>query len=186
MLDKRIVLIGLLVVVGLSLWPSGVLPSRAAKTQDTGQPDSVLLEEIRGLRTDIAALRSEIKELRAELGGETPATTGQRSGDEASGLHASVCGEWKEHWGTPGQTDVTYNDGYRITRTTDGKVKVVITTRNQAIWDERLDQDLLTFTQRTDAYVVKYSLRLQSDGEWMLGTATTPYKVVSVKWERTK
>ena len=98
----------------------------------------------------------------------------------------TVLGEWKEHWGTPGQTDVTYHDRYRVTQTRDGNVKVQILSRNQRIYDEKLDGTLLTFTQRTDAFVVKYSLTLQQDGSWMVGTATTPQKVVKVKWERTK
>lgn len=105
---------------------------------------------------------------------------------DARSAGATVVGEWKEHWGTPGQTDVTYHDQYRVTRASDDKVTVEILNRKQTIEDEQLKQRTLTFTQHTDTYVVKYSLTLQQDGKWMNGTATTPEKVVNVKWERTE
>ena len=80
---------------------------------------------------------------------------------------ASVFWEWKEHWGTPGQTNVTYHDQYRVTRTSDNRVKVEILNRRQKTENEQLKQNLLIFTQHTDTYVVKYSLTLQQDGKWM-------------------
>jgi len=98
----------------------------------------------------------------------------------------SVVGEWKEYWGTPGQTDVTYHDQYRVSQADDTTIKVTILNRNQLITEERLEKNTLTFTQRTDAYIVRYSLTLQPDNKWMVGTATTPKQVVDVKWERTK
>jgi len=97
----------------------------------------------------------------------------------------SVLGEWKEHWGTPGETDVTYSDQYKISPADDSKVKVAILNRKQVIENEHLEGSTLTFTQHTDMYIVKYSLTLQPDNKWMIGTATTPDKVVKVKWERT-
>jgi len=96
----------------------------------------------------------------------------------------SVFGEWKEHWGTPGQTDVTYNDLYRVTQTSGGNVKVQILNRNQKIYGEHLNGTVLTFSQRTDTLVVEYSLTLRQDGRWMVGTATTPKKAVDIKWEK--
>ncbi|MBM4311583.1 MAG: hypothetical protein FJ119_11660 [Deltaproteobacteria bacterium] len=99
---------------------------------------------------------------------------------------ASFVGEWSEHWGTPGQTDVTYHDQYKVRQEDNGAVKVTILNRKQLIKDERVEKDTLTFTQHTDRYVVKYSLTLQPDNKWMIGTATTPKEVVPVKWERTK
>ena len=101
---------------------------------------------------------------------------------------ASLSGvtEWKEHWGAPGKTDVTYHDAYRVTQTGEGKVKVEILNRNQRTFDERLEGRSLTFTQHTDTFVVKYSLALESDGQWLVGTARTPNEVVEVKWEKTK
>jgi len=113
------------------------------------------------------------------------ASGGTKRGPEASAT-ASAVGEWKEHWGTPGQTDVTYHDRYKVTRTTGSKLKVAIVSRKQRIWEERFVDGLLTFTQHTDTYVVKYSLKLRPDGKWLVGTATTPKKVVPVKWERLK
>ena len=80
----------------------------------------------------------------------------------------TVLGEWKEHWGTTGQTDVTYHDMYRVAQTSGGNLKVQILSRNQKIYDEQLDGTMITFTQNTDRYVVKYALTLQQDGKWMV------------------
>ncbi len=98
----------------------------------------------------------------------------------------TVAGEWKEHWGSPGQTDVTYHDLYRVAGANDGSIKVQILGRDQTIYDEHLEGMVLTFTQHTDTYVVHYALTLQQDGQWMAGTATTPKSVVNIRWERTK
>jgi hypothetical protein len=94
----------------------------------------------------------------------------------------SVVGEWKDHWGAPGT--LKYNDLYRVTQTSTGKLKVQILNRKQEIFDEQLNGTVLTFSQRTD-FVVQYSLTLQQDGRWMVGTATMPKKVFDVRWEKT-
>ena len=115
-----------------------------------------------------------------------PTPSPAQSQEAVSKPAITVLGEWKEYWGTPGETDVTYHDQYRVTQASNGDVKVEILNRDQKIYDEELNGKLLTFTQRTDAYIVKYSLTLQKDGGWMIGTATTPQKSFDVKWERTK
>jgi hypothetical protein len=92
-------------------------------------------------------------------------------------------GEWKEYWETP---DVSDNDLYRVTQSSGGNVKVQILSRNRKIYNEQLESMVLTFTQYTDTFVVQYSLTLHQDGRWMVGTATTPKKVVNVTWEKTK
>ncbi len=112
--------------------------------------------------------------------------SGAASKDQEAKAEATAAGEWKEYWGTPGETDVTYHDQYRVTVAADGGVKVVIINRDQKIFEERLTGSLLTFKQRTDAFVVEYSLALNPDGSWLIGTATTPVKTYGVKWERTK
>lgn len=88
--------------------------------------------------------------------------------------------------GTPGQTDVTYHDQYKISQDGNGTIKVTILNRDQLIKDERVEKGTLTFTQRTDAYVVKYALTIQPDNTWLIGKAATPKEVFPVKWERTK
>jgi len=113
-----------------------------------------------------------------------PATAKPADGQKQ--VFKTVITEWKEYWGTPGETNVTYHDQYRITQTSGGNVKVEILNRNQKTSNERLEGNVLTFTQHTDTFVVQYSLTLQPDGKWMVGTATTPKKVVNVKWEKTK
>ena len=94
-------------------------------------------------------------------------------------------GEWKEYFGTPGQTDVKYNDVYRVTPDDDGRVKVQILKKRQPIFDERLEDGVLRFTQKT-TFEISYVLRLQPDGKWLLGTVTTPDKTFDVRWERVR
>ncbi|MGA9115712.1 MAG: hypothetical protein WB626_02945 [Bacteroidota bacterium] len=125
-----------------------------------------------------------------ERQGSAPRSSAGATGDvEGRGTtlrsSATVAGEWKEHWGTPGQTDVTYNDRYRVTLA-GSTVDVRILEKDQRIFDERLEGNVLMFSQRTDAWVVRYELTLQPDGRWLSGTATTPEKIVPVKWERVR
>ncbi len=97
----------------------------------------------------------------------------------------TLAGEWKEYWGTPGETDVNYNDRYRISIAADGTVTVAILEKDQRIENARIEGNRLTFQQFT-SFKLDYDLRLQPDGKWLVGTVTTPEKVVNVKWERIK
>ncbi len=118
----------------------------------------------------------------SEAGAATQGNSGVPTPDSA----LTVLGEWREHWGTPGQTTVTYHDLYRVYQASDGSIKVQIINRNQKISSENLNGSLLAFTQQTDAYTVRYLLNLQQDGKWLAGTATTPNGTYNVKWERTR
>jgi len=95
-----------------------------------------------------------------------------------------IIGDWSEQWGTPGETDVTYHDQYRITQTADGGVNVQILHKNQSIFNVRFENNLLTFSQKTDAFVVKYALTLHQSYNLLSGTATTPKKAYDIKWTR--
>jgi hypothetical protein len=102
----------------------------------------------------------------------------------AQGQPATVIwGEWKEYWGTPGETDVKYNDVYRVIPADGGRVKVQILNKQHPIFDERLEDGVLRFTQKT-SFEIQYALKLQPDGKWLAGTVTTPKKSFDVKWER--
>ena len=101
----------------------------------------------------------------------------------AAGEATTVAGEWKEYWGTTGQTDVTYNDHYRVSIDTDGGGVVERVGKETTIDAVELKTNGITFTQHT-AFPVKYALSLQSDNKWLVGTATTPKKVVNIRWER--
>lgn len=92
----------------------------------------------------------------------------------------SVVGKWQgeEYWGTrmPGQYRVTW---------TKGVINVELLNRNEKIDDIWLDQNVLTFTQHTSSGWIKYSLKLQQDGNWMIGTAKTPERIWGdIKWKR--
>lgn len=111
----------------------------------------------------------------------------QPSGSASNTLEfTAITGDWKEYWGTPGKTDVTYHDRYRISRTSSSAYEVKILNRKQRIYGEHYDGRTLRFSQRTNAFVVKYSLSLRKDGRWLIGTATTPKKTVDIKWQRIK
>jgi hypothetical protein len=118
---------------------------------------------------------------------KTATGKGTGTGNEAAPspvLGSSIYGEWKEYWGIPGLTDVTYHDRYRITPTADGGVDVEIISRDQPVYDENFDGRKLTFTQRSDSYILHYSFVLSQDG-WLVGTVETPEKTEIVKWEKT-
>ncbi len=95
-----------------------------------------------------------------------------------------LLGEWKEHWGIPGDTDVTYNDRYRISRGENNRIVVAITTREQRIFDVSVRHGVLHFTQRTDAFEVRYRLILPGKERWMIGSATTPKGSYPIIWSR--
>jgi hypothetical protein len=120
----------------------------------------------------------------SSLGNAQGAADASSLGNAQGAVAASFRGKWKEYWGTPGQTDVTYHDLYRVDQSDDMKIKVTVLSRKQWIHDESIDQSTLTFTQHTDYYMVKYSLTMQPGNQWMIGTATTPKKIFPVKWER--
>ncbi len=98
----------------------------------------------------------------------------------------TLVGEWREFWNPGKQTDVTYHDRYKITTASSGAVEVRIISRSQRISSERVEGATLSFTQQTDTLTVEYSLTLQPDGNWLVGTAKTPKELVPVKWERVR
>ncbi len=104
--------------------------------------------------------------------------------DSASTDETTLLGEWKEHWGIPGDTDVSYNDRYRISRGQDNRIGVAITSREQRIFDVSVRNGVLHFTQRTDAFEVRYRLILPGKERWMIGSATTPKGSYPIIWSR--
>lgn len=116
--------------------------------------------------------------------GYEPAGTSASSGSASSGkTYSGITGVWKEYWGTPGKTDVTYNDRYRITKTGSGAYEVSIMNRTQRIYGESYNNGVLNFSQQT-SFTVKYALVLDSTGQWLVGTATTPKKSYNIRWQR--
>jgi len=97
----------------------------------------------------------------------------------------NLFGNWREHWGIPGHTDVTYNDRYRVSRGSGGQVQVEITSRDQRIWDIEVRDGILSFKQRTDTLTVQYRLHLPGKERWMIGSATTPRGSYPIIWAKT-
>lgn len=96
---------------------------------------------------------------------------------------AHLVGTWREFWGAPGETDVTYHDEYQVTFA-DGVAGVVsMSDHPDEIKSVTIDGHSLDLVIHT-AFDVHYQLHLEADGNNLTGTATTPDKVVPIRWER--
>lgn len=98
---------------------------------------------------------------------------------------ATAAGTWSEDFGKPGETDVTYHDQYEVSIDEDGTAQVKILVRNQKIENVRLAGNRLTFRLMT-SFWIEYDLRLEPDGNTMIGTAKTPNKLVNITWHRVR
>jgi hypothetical protein len=96
----------------------------------------------------------------------------------------TVLGKWREYWGTPGETDVTYHDEYEV-GDKDGQPYVVPLAQDHpdVINTVTIKGDDLDLVIQT-AFEVHYQLHLDAGGATMSGTATTPDKTVPIRWER--
>jgi hypothetical protein len=105
-------------------------------------------------------------------------------GNGPAAAAASPVGSWREFWGVPGETDVTYHDEYRVWME-GGEAHAA--PMNQEHPDEiqsvRIDGDNLDIVIHT-SFDVHYQLRLEPGGAALTGTATTPDKTVPIRWER--
>jgi hypothetical protein len=107
-----------------------------------------------------------------------------RPADSTPAASTSPLGLWREQWGIPGETDVTYHDEYEV-GSRDGQLYVL--PRNQEEPDEiqsvRIEGDVLDMVIHT-SFDIHYVLRMDPGGASMSGTATTPDKVVPIRWDR--
>ena len=101
----------------------------------------------------------------------------------AEGDRSPFTGVWKEFWSPDTTTDVNYNDEYAIGVDAVGRPKVLMLSRNQTTFDEKIDGQTITLTLQT-SFLVKYTLKLREDGSALDGTAETPNKTVKIRWER--
>ena len=95
-----------------------------------------------------------------------------------------MAGLWREFWGIPGETDVTYNDEYLIQ--VDGRRVLVVpqsSDHQDTIVSVSIDGDDLDLVLRT-SFEVHYRLRLDPDGNTLRGNAETPSKSFPIRWER--
>ncbi len=103
----------------------------------------------------------------------------------------NLVGQWKEHWGVGVETNVNYNDLYKIQLDDAGKISVVCTNKNKYKIDRILfDGQEISFRKQNKAYpsgkfYVYYKLKLHDDLNWMEGPITNTKKQKDyVKWER--
>ncbi len=97
---------------------------------------------------------------------------------------ARMAGLWREFWGIPGETDVTYNDEYLI-KLEDRRILVIpqSSDHQDTIVSVSIDGDDLDLVLHT-TFHVHYRLRLDPDGRTLRGTAETPSKTFPIRWER--
>jgi len=96
-------------------------------------------------------------------------------------------GTWKEYWDPDGNSDVTYHDHYIITPGTDN-IDIIVndengSPKNQNITDVSYKNGELSLKLFT-SFEVKYTLRLDKTGKWLLGSAVTPNDTYLIKWEQ--
>jgi hypothetical protein len=95
----------------------------------------------------------------------------------------AIRGVWKEFWGDPETTDVTYHDVYRIDPQADGALRLTVDGAEGTIKKPLFASDELTFTQVT-SFDVHYQLRLKPGGRRLEGTARSPNGVFPIRWEK--
>jgi hypothetical protein len=97
---------------------------------------------------------------------------------------ARMAGLWREFWGIPGETDVTYNDEYLI-KLDDQRILVIpqSSDHQDTIISVAIDGDDLDLVLHT-TFHVHYRLHLDPDGRTLRGTAETPSKTFPIRWER--
>ena len=97
---------------------------------------------------------------------------------------ARMAGLWREFWGIPGETDVTYNDEYLI-KLEDRRILVIpqSSDHQDTIVSVSIDGDDLDLVLHT-TFHVHYRLCLDPDGRTLRGTAETPSKTFPIRWER--
>lgn len=96
----------------------------------------------------------------------------------------SVYGTWIELWNYPGESDLDYQDQYKVDLV-DGKptVEPYMQEHPDEIVSVNVQGDNLDLVIHT-SFDVHYQLRLDADGASMTGTATTPERVIPIRWNR--
>ena len=104
-----------------------------------------------------------------------------------------LIGEWKEYWGVGQETDVTYNNIFKVQITTDGEIILKCTTKDNYLFDKVLfDGTELSFRKENtsdpnEKFFVYYKMKLSSDGKWMEGPINNSKNQTNfVKWEKIK
>ncbi len=117
------------------------------------------------------------------LGGGCPSHTAPGPSAPAA-VQKSVVGNWREFWGVDGDTDVTYHDEYQVGLNGDhGFVLPMNQEHPDQINTVTIDGDSLDLVIHT-SFDVHYQLHLDAGGDSLSGTATTPDKVIPIRWER--
>jgi hypothetical protein len=113
-----------------------------------------------------------------------PAIAALSAGQAAAQQQRSpFTGVWKEFWSPDTETDVKYHDEAAIGVDAVGRAKVLMLSRDQTFFDEKIDGRTISFTLQT-SFLVKYKLTLNEDGSVLEGEAETPNKNVNIRWER--
>lgn len=117
------------------------------------------------------------------------AASGNRSATSDS--KQNLIGQWKEHWGIGVETNVNYNDLYKISIDDAGKISINCTNKKKYKIDQVLfDGQEISFRKQNKSYplgrfYVYYKLKLHDDLRWMEGPITNTKKQKDyVKWQK--
>lgn len=104
-----------------------------------------------------------------------------------------LIGEWKEYYGVGEETDVAYNNIYKIQLTTEGDIVITCLTRNNYLFDKILfDGNELSYRKENTIYpnekfYIYGRLKLNSNEKWLEGTVVNSRdKSSNIKWEKIK
>lgn len=104
-----------------------------------------------------------------------------------------LIGEWKEYYGVGMETDVDYNEIYKIQLTTDGDIVITCLTYNNYLFDKILfDGNELSYRQENtidpnEKFYIYGKLKLNSNEKWLEGTVVNSRdKSDNIKWEKIK
>jgi len=118
-----------------------------------------------------------------------PFSKSEDSSDERNGIAdvKLLKGTWKEYWDPDGDSDVKYHDHYTIIPS-GGKITVTVKSEegepiDQNVTDINYKKGELSLKIHT-SFEVKYVLKLDKTGKWLMGSAVTPENTYLIKWEK--
>ncbi|RYE21601.1 MAG: hypothetical protein EOP42_25655 [Sphingobacteriaceae bacterium] len=121
--------------------------------------------------------------------GTGSSTVTDKNSAAAADPKQNLVGQWKEHWGIGVETNVNYNDLYKITVDNGGKISINCINKKKYKIDQVLfDGHEISFRKQNKSYplgrfYVYYKLKLHDDLRWMEGPITNSKKQKDyVKW----
>ena len=104
-----------------------------------------------------------------------------------------IIGQWKEYYGIGEETDVDYNEIYKIRFGSEGDLMITCLSYDAYLFDNIVfDSEELSFRKENtsdpdEKFYIYGKLKLNSKGDWFEGTMKNSRgKTSHVKWEKIK